>query len=69
MRAFWGIRVVEYRAYAIGSDGHIAAWEPVICENDREAIDKAKQSFQGQIVELWCGERLVARLPTDQDAD
>ncbi len=64
--------MAEYRAYAIGPDGHIANWVPLICEDDREAIDKAKQSFQGQgqgqVVELWCGERFVARLSTDQDS-
>lgn len=68
-RGIGGFGLAEYRAYAIGPDGHIASWVPLICEDDRAAIDKAKESFHGQIAELWCGARLVARLPTDQDSD
>ena len=64
-----GFGVAEYRAYAIGADGLIASWEPLICEDDGAAISQAKQIFQGQIVELWCGGRLVARLRADQGQD
>jgi hypothetical protein len=35
----------------------------LICEDDSEAIEKAEKGFEGQPVELWCGERLIARLP------
>ena len=63
-----GIAVAEYRAYAIGADGHIVSWEPLICQDDSAAISQAEQIFHGKIVELWCGARLVARLQADQDS-
>ena len=55
--------MAEYRAYAIGPDGHIVSWKPLICANDEEAIEQAQHGFEGQAVELWCGKRFVARLP------
>ncbi len=66
---FPGVQVAEYRVYAIGPDGHIAGWEPLICQDDRAAINHAGQIFPGQIVELWCGERFVARLSADHGSD
>ena len=60
-----GFGVAEYRAYAIGSDGHIVGWKPLICEDDKEAIDKAGEGLEGRAVELWCGERFIARFPAE----
>lgn len=57
-------RMPEYRAYIEGSDGdgHFFYFHPLICADDTEATEKAKQLVVGQAVELWCGERLVTRL-------
>jgi hypothetical protein len=54
----------EYRAYIEGSDedGHFVYFHPLICADDTEATEKAKQLVVGHAVELWCGERLVMRL-------
>lgn len=54
--------MAEYRAYALGADGHIVDWKPLICDGDNQAIEKAREAFEGRTVELWCGERLVAGL-------
>lgn len=54
-------RVAEYRAYAIGSDGHIVHWKPLICDSDNEAIDKAREAFEGHAVEVWSRDRLIIR--------
>jgi hypothetical protein len=32
------------------------------CKDDRTAIEWAKQLVAGRVIELWCGERFVARL-------
>jgi hypothetical protein len=53
----------EYRAYAVGDDGHFSGYEPLVCADDREAIAKAKIVFQGHGVELWSGPRLVGSMP------
>jgi hypothetical protein len=54
--------MVDYRAYFVGDDGHIMGFEPLVCADDREAIEKAKRLINKNPVELWSGERLVKRL-------
>jgi hypothetical protein len=49
----------EYRAYTVGIDGHFIRFEPLICHDDAEAIEKAKRFVDGHDVELWCGSRFV----------
>ena len=52
----------EYRAYIIDHDGHIQRFEPIICADDDTAITAAKRMVNGQIVELWQGDRMVTKL-------
>jgi hypothetical protein len=54
--------MAEYRAYIVGCDGHFVGFEPLVCGNDVEAIEKAKRLVEGNDIELWCGERFVVRL-------
>jgi hypothetical protein len=54
--------MAEYRAYIVGVDGHFIDFEPLICDDDDGAIEKAKRLVDGHDVELWRGERLVIRL-------
>jgi hypothetical protein len=51
--------VIEYRAYIVGHDGHLNGFEPLVCVDDSEAIDRAKRLVDGHDVELWGGARLV----------
>ena len=53
----------EYRAYAVGDDGHFSGYEPLECANDEEAIKKARILSQRHGVELWSGPRLVGSIP------
>jgi hypothetical protein len=55
--------VVEYRAYTVGRDGHIIGFEPLVCANDAEALEKVKRLVESHDVELWSGSRFVIRLP------
>jgi len=52
----------DYRAYTVGRDGHFIGFEPLVCGDDAEAIEKAKRLVRACDVELWCGLRLVIRL-------
>jgi hypothetical protein len=54
--------VAEYRAYTVGHDGHFTGFEPLVCADDTEAIEKARRLVDDHEVELWCGARLVTRL-------
>jgi hypothetical protein len=54
--------VAEYRAYTVGCDGHFTGFEPLVCADDSEAIEKAKRLIDGHDIELWSGNRLVTRL-------
>jgi hypothetical protein len=62
-------RAYEYRAYTVGADGHFTGFEPLICADGIEAIERAERLLSGQDVELWCGPRLVIRLAAGTKAD
>jgi hypothetical protein len=51
----------EYRAYIIGSDGHFHSSVPLECDDDTEAMEKAKQLVNGHDIELWQRARKIAR--------
>ena len=54
---------IEYRVYAIGQDGRIFDAKVLVCEDDAEAVEKAKNAFEG-IIEVWSGARFLAKLDT-----
>src|ERR1700722_1958447 len=54
--------VAEYRAYIVGDDDHFLGFEEMVCQDDGEAVTKAKQLLDGRDVEVWNGDRLVIRL-------
>jgi hypothetical protein len=58
----WGLRVADYRAYAVGSDGHFVGFEPIVCDCDDQAIERAKGLLDAHDIEVWCGDRLVIHL-------
>jgi hypothetical protein len=45
----------EYRAYTVALDGHIIGFEPMVCVNDEEAIERARRLVEGDGVELGAG--------------
>jgi hypothetical protein len=53
----------EYRAYAVGADGHFSGYVPLVCANDEEAATKARILARRHGVELWSGPRLVISIP------
>jgi hypothetical protein len=52
----------SYRAYIVGDDGHFIGFEPLVCADDSEAIEKAKRLVSKNPVDIWSGERFVQRL-------
>lgn len=58
--------MAEYRVYAIGDDGHIVKSTPLICVDDGQAVQKAREFCEGDTLEIWSGERFVARLNTER---
>jgi hypothetical protein len=56
------MRVFEYRAYAVGHDGHFARCTEMICHDDGEAIERAKPLASESDIELWNHSRFVGRL-------
>jgi hypothetical protein len=55
-------RMQDYRAYFVGRGKHFIGYRGFVCQDDGEAIEKAKELFEGPTIELWCGARLVTRI-------
>jgi hypothetical protein len=52
-----------YRIYFIDHGGHISRPAVIIeCTDDVEATEKGGQLVNGEDVEIWAGDRLVAKL-------
>ena len=50
-----------YRAFEVGTDGHVVGRVDLFCANDDEAKERAKQLVDGHVVELWDGACLLNR--------
>ena len=61
--------MAQYRAYAVGIDGHFVGFEALVCADDAEAIEKAKRLVDGHDVELWSGDRFLIRLSRTPHVD
>jgi hypothetical protein len=51
----------EYRAFVIGWDGRVLYRHDLICTDEVEARERAKQLTDGCDIELWKGDK---KLPT-----
>jgi hypothetical protein len=56
------LAMADYQAFAVGSDGRFVLYEPLICENDDDAVAKAQRLVDSHDIELWSGSGLVIRL-------
>jgi hypothetical protein len=61
--------MAQYRAYAVGIDGHFVGFEALVCADDAEAIEKAKRLVDGHDIELWSGDRFLIRLSRTPHVD
>jgi hypothetical protein len=55
--------LADYRAYTVGRDGHFIGYEPLVCDDDQQAIEQTKRLMNGYSIELWSGGRFVIKLP------
>ena len=55
----------EYRACVLGNDGHFTASRLFTGASDDDAIVWARRLVDSRDIELWSGERFVARLEHD----
>jgi len=58
--------MVEYRVYTVDQDGHILKSTPLICDDDNQAMQQARQICKGDTVEIWSGDRFVARVTAER---
>lgn len=54
--------MARYRAYAVQFDGNFDGYESLSCDDDAEAIGEAQRLANNSAIELWSGERFVARM-------
>jgi hypothetical protein len=54
--------VAEYRAFTVGTDGHFVGFEPIVCDDDASAIERANRLLKDHDIELWSRGRMVVRL-------
>jgi hypothetical protein len=48
----------EYRIYGLSKDGGISKSAKIImCETDREAVEKARTLMDDRVIEIWNGPR------------
>jgi len=59
--------VTGYRLYCLDGANKVASAEWIDADDDKAAIEVAKQMMDGQDLEVWQGTRLVARLPRRRD--
>jgi hypothetical protein len=55
----------NYRAYVLNKDGHVALRHDLVATNDDAALLEAMRFTNRGDVEIWDGDRLVARIPAN----
>jgi hypothetical protein len=53
--------VASYRLYGLDGANRVASAEWIEADDDRSAIEAAKEKFDGHRWEVWQGPRLIAR--------
>jgi hypothetical protein len=51
----------DYRAYILGPDGHIINRIDLVCRDDEDAKERAKQLAYNYAVELWERDRKIGQ--------
>jgi hypothetical protein len=57
----------HYRVYVIGQDGHFIKSIDLSCADDSAAVESAKQLIDGHDLELWQGDRRIARFDSQPE--
>jgi hypothetical protein len=59
--------MASYRLYGLDGVSKVASGEWIEAEGDQQAIEAARNRFDGGHCEIWQGPRLVARLQQTAD--
>ena len=54
--------MARYRVYAVQFDGNFDGYETLSCNDDGEALFEAQRLANNTAIEVWSGERFVARM-------
>jgi hypothetical protein len=54
--------MARYRVYAVQFDGNFDGYGTLSCTDDDEAIGEAQRLANNSAIEVWSGERFVARM-------
>jgi hypothetical protein len=54
--------VPDYRIYTLDEDGHISSGKDFVFDDDKAAIEHAKQLVDGHDIELWQADRKITTL-------
>jgi hypothetical protein len=59
-----------FRAYTISKNRQVTVAPPVVivCENDQDGLQQARQLVGEDEIELWDGPRFIARLKPSQES-
>ena len=57
----------NYRAFIIGSDGHVTFRIDLFCSSEADAKKRTKQLVDGRAVELWDGSCMIERFEPDKE--
>jgi hypothetical protein len=55
----------EYRAYIVGQEGQFIRSVNLLCTDDEQAQEYAKQLVDGHDVELWHRDRLIEKFKSE----
>ena len=53
--------MADYRLYGLDGVDKVASGEWIEADDDHQAIEMAKDRYDGRLCEIWQGARLVAR--------
>jgi hypothetical protein len=51
-----------YRVYTVGKDDHYGDVTVIECADDDDALERAKQLVASRAVDVWLGNRFIARV-------
>ncbi len=58
--------MARYRVYADQFDGNFNGYETLSCNDDGEALFEAQRLANNTAIEVWSGERFVARMESSR---
>ena len=58
-----------YRVNLVDKYGSVQEEQEIDCENDGEAVERAREVGHSHETHVWLGDRLIARFPPKSDSE